>query len=134
MDGKITALPNGLDTVISKELDNNGTEFSGGEYQKLSLARSILVNHALMLFDEPSSSLEPNAEKAFFENIKQLCHDCTAIVISHRLSISKFADKIWVLHDGEVVEQGSHAELMNLNGRYAAMFINQAENYIEADA
>lgn len=126
---KIKDFPQGLNTAIGREFDSDGVEFSGGEYQKLALARAIIYNQGLVMLDEPSSALDPNAEKNFVDNLRTLCKKRTAIIVSHRLSITRFADKIAVIDNGKIVEVGSHEELMKLNGKYATMFENQAQDY-----
>ncbi len=129
IDKKIIELPKGLATVIGREFDTDGAEFSGGEYQKLSLARAIIYNQGLVVLDEPSSALDPNAEKMIIENLRILCKNRTAIIVSHRLSFTRFADRIVVIDNGKIVEAGSHEELMELKGKYATMFENQAKDY-----
>ena len=130
LEEKIRELPNGLDSMISCEFDENGVEFSGGEYQKLALARVLILKQGIIIFDEPSSSLDPNSEKQFFDDIKDLCSERTAIIVSHRLSVAKYSDRIFLLKNGVIFEKGTHSELMKLNNEYATMFNNQAENYI----
>lgn len=129
MEKRIRELPHGLDTTISKEFDSEGVEFSGGEYQKLALARAMIFKQGLVVFDEPSSALDPNSEKNFVNSLRNLCKDRTALLVSHRLAISRFADKIAVVEAGRIVEYGSHDELIKLSGKYAEMFNNQAEDY-----
>lgn len=129
LEKKIRALPKGLDTIIGREFDPNGVEFSGGEYQKLALARAIIYKQGIVMFDEPSSALDPHSERIFMDNLRALCKNRTSIIVSHRLSMTKFADKIIVIDNGRIVEIGSHEELMRAKGRYATMFENQAKDY-----
>lgn len=128
MGQKVKKLPLGLDTMVSYEFDQNGVEFSGGEYQKLALARAILLKQGMVILDEPSSSFDPNSEKQFFDNMKQLCKGKTAIIVSHRLAAAKFADRILLIKDGRIAESGTHSELMALGGEYSVMYKNQMEN------
>lgn len=131
LDDKISLLKYGINTAASKTYDYNGTEFSGGEKQKLSLARALYKKSEILIMDEPSSSLDPIAEHELFESIKNMSNDKTVIFISHRLSTTISADRIFLIDDGKIIESGSHKELMNLNGKYAQMFNMQAENYRE---
>ena len=129
MEEKIRSFPKGLDTVIGREFDPEGVEFSGGEYQKLSLARAILYNQGMVILDEPSSALDPISEAKFRDNLRVLCKDRTAVIVSHRLALTRSADKIVVVDGGRIVEAGSHDQLMRLKGKYAEMFENQAKDY-----
>lgn len=129
MEKKIKDFPHGLNTIIGREFDPDGVEFSGGEYQKLSLARAIIYNQGMVILDEPSSALDPNSEKKMMDNLRILCRNRSAIIVSHRLSMTRFADKIVVIDNGRIAEIGSHEDLMQLKGKYAIMFENQAEDY-----
>jgi ATP-binding cassette subfamily B protein len=119
----------GYDTVITKEFDNEGVLLSGGESQSLAITRALYKDSPVMILDEPSSALDPIAEYNLNHTMLNLCGDKTVIVISHRLSTTKMADKIYMLEDGQIIEQGTHDELMQLNGKYAEMFRLQAEKY-----
>lgn len=127
---KVAELDNGFDTFIYRDFDESGIEFSGGEGQKLAIARAIFKNAPIMILDEPTAALDPMAEydicKRFFDMTKGKC----SIFISHRLSSTKFTNKIAVLDDGELREFGTHRELMNIeNGLYKKMFEIQAQYY-----
>lgn len=126
---RVENLPNGLNTIIGYEFDQNGVEFSGGELQRLALARAILLKQGIIIMDEPSSSLDPNSEKNFFDNIKDLCVGKTAIIVTHRLAVARYADKIILIKNGIILERGSHEELMELNGEYSEMFKKQAKHF-----
>ena len=104
-------------------------EFSGGEAQKVAFARALYKNPALLILDEPTAALDPLAEYEIYQKFHVLSENRTTIFISHRLASSKFVDKIIVLDQGEIVEQGSHEELMSLNGKYAELFHLQADKY-----
>lgn len=126
---KLNALTNGLDTILTKEFDNSGTQLSGGERQKIAIARGFYKNSDLIILDEPSSALDPDAEYELNKAITEYAKEKTVIFISHRLSTTRNADKIYMFKDGEIIESGSHEELMSKNGQYAYMFNLQAEKY-----
>lgn len=122
-------MPKGYDTQLTKEFADDGINLSGGEAQKLALARVLYADPAVIILDEPSSALDPIAEYQLNKTITELAGDVTVIIISHRLSTTRFMDKIYMLENGEINEQGSHDDLMKLNGKYAEMFRLQAEKY-----
>jgi len=126
---KIDALPNGIDTELTKEFDKDGTSLSGGELQKLAIARVFAKDSDMIILDEPSSALDPMSEYELNRAMMSAAFDKTVIFISHRLSTTIMADRIYMLDGGRVIEQGSHDELMELNGKYAEMFNMQAEKY-----
>jgi ATP-binding cassette subfamily B protein len=128
---KIQSLPHGMDTILTKEFDEDGAILSGGEFQKLAVARVFAKESTIAILDEPSSALDPISEYELFENMMQACKNKTVIFISHRLSSAIMADSIYLLEHGEIVEEGSHCELMEKGGRYAQMFLMQAEKYRE---
>ena len=117
-----------LDRTVSREFVEDGIMLSGGETQKLALARLLMDDFGLMILDEPSSALDPLAEYKMTRLMFDVSNT-TTIMIAHRLSTIRDADRIYLISGGEVAEQGTHAELMALNGRYAEMFRKQAENY-----
>lgn len=127
---KICGLPHGMDTVMTKEFAEDGAVLSGGELQKIAVARAFAKEYQIAIFDEPSSALDPVAEYRLYENILQGCADKTVLFISHRLSTAALADRIYLFENGRIVEQGSHEMLMGQNGKYADMFRKQAENYV----
>ncbi len=129
ISAKIDALPNQYSTSMSKEFDESGVPFSGGEQQKIAIARAFYENKNVIIMDEPSSSLDPIAEYEMNTNIKQLAEDKTVIMISHRLSTIRMFDEIYVMDHGEIAEHGTHEELMEKEGLYYQMFIKQASNY-----
>jgi ABC-type multidrug transport system fused ATPase/permease subunit len=128
---KINSLPLGVNTSLYKELDDKGIEFSGGEGQKLALARAIYKNADILILDEPTSSLDPIAEYELFSGLSDIAENRTTLFISHRLSSTRFCDRIIVLDKGGIVECGSHDELLNKNGLYAELFRSQAKYYYE---
>lgn len=128
---KVMSLENTIDTVLTREFNDDGVVLSGGEFQKIAIARAFAKNFEIAIFDEPSSALDPIAEYKLYESMMETCKDKTVIFISHRLSSAILADKIYMIEDGVVVEEGTHEELMNSEGKYADMFKKQAEQYIE---
>ncbi len=122
----------GLDAQITKEFDKNGIVLSGGETQKLGLARLFTGQFGLLILDEPSAALDPAAEYNLNKVIMEL-RNTTTIMISHRLSTVRDADCIYLIENGTVAESGSHSQLMKQNGRYAEMFRMQAENYVKEE-
>ena len=116
-------------TYLNKEYDENGIDLSEGQWHKIILTRTIYQNHEVIVFDEPTSSLDPIAEYEFVKNILDKLSDKTIILISHRLSSVINFDKIIVLNDGTITEAGNHTELMALNGLYAEMYLTQAQRY-----
>ena len=126
---KITALPNGMDSVVTKEFDDEGAMFSGGEAQKISIARIFAGNSTIVIMDEPTSALDPIAEQEMYKNMFEACKDKTVIFISHRLSSAAAADRVYLFENGEIIEQGTHEELLSLNAKYADMWHKQADAY-----
>ena len=130
-DGKLAELDQGIDTMLTREFDENGTNLSGGEAQKIAIARVFAGNYDIIIMDEPSAALDPIAEYELNKQIAQFASDKTVIFISHRLSTTRHADRIYMFENGYIAEQGSHDELMRLGGKYAEMFTAQAEKYIK---
>lgn len=122
-------LPNGKANFISTLLDKNGIQPSGGIGQKLALARSMYHKGKLIIMDEPTSALDPRSEQEIFENMLAITKDQTSLFISHRLSSTKYADRILVCNKGHIDECGTHEELLKENRLYAEMFNTQAELY-----
>lgn len=128
-DNKLDSLPNGIDSVLTREFDEDGVLLSGGEQQKIALARTFVNGYEFIIMDEPSAALDPDSEYELNRLMMNSAFDKTVIFISHRLSTTRMADRIYMMDGGEIVEQGTHDELMALNGKYAEMFNIQAENY-----
>jgi ATP-binding cassette subfamily B protein len=126
--GLIDRLPNGMNTVLGNYFDA-GQELSVGEWQKIALARALLREAQVIVLDEPTSAMDASAEYDMFKRFRELAAGRTAILISHRLSTVKMADRIYVLRDGRVVESGTHEELVRRAGRYADLFEAQASGY-----
>ncbi|MGV1054973.1 ABC transporter ATP-binding protein [Clostridium perfringens] len=128
---KINSLQKGIDTSLLKILDGEGVELSGGENQKLALARALYKNGKIVILDEPTSALDAVAEYNIYKGFDELIGDKTAIYISHRLASTKFCDVIAFFENGEIVEYGTHEELLKKNGKYSDMFNIQAQYYKE---
>lgn len=126
---KIKSLPKGIHTILTKEFDEDGAVLSGGEYQKVVVARALANSAPVKVFDEPSSALDPIAEYELFQAILEESREHIMFFISHRLSSVKDADIVFMLEDGRLIEKGTHAELMESGGKYAAMYQMQAKNY-----
>ncbi len=129
LEKKVKTLGKSIDTELLKVIYDDGIELSGGENQKLALARALYKNGPIVILDEPTSALDPIAEKDIYESFNDMIGNRTAIFISHRLSSTKFCDKVIFIEDGKIIESGSHSELMALKGKYAHMFNLQAQYY-----
>ncbi len=121
-------LPDQYDQALGRRF-NNGIELSGGEWQKVALARAYMKEAQLLILDEPTSSLDARAEYEVFQRFAELTKDKMAVLISHRFSTVRMADRILVLDKGEIIEMGSHEELLEKKGRYAELFMLQAKGY-----
>ncbi len=128
----IANLPDGYETPLTRVFEDNGIELSGGQWQKLSIARAFYSDSDIIILDEPTASLDPMAEQEIFNRFDELRQDKTTVFVSHRLSSATTADKIFVLEYGELIEQGSHSELMAKHGKYYELFSTQARRYIES--
>ncbi len=126
---KFCTLPDGYNTQLTKEFNDSGINLSGGEAQKIAIARVLYADAGVLVLDEPSSALDPLAEYTLNKSVTTLAEDKTVIIISHRLSTTRFVDTIFMLEDGRVIEQGNHDNLLAQNGKYAEMFRLQAEKY-----
>lgn len=130
---KVMSLPKQHHTVLTKEFDENGAVLSGGEYQKIAIARVFAKNTSVAIFDEPSSALDPLSEYAMYESMMESCKNKSVIFISHRLSSAVLADKVYLMENGEIIESGTHSELLKKGGKYTEMWNKQAEKYHETE-
>ena len=128
-DEKLKQLPNGIHSQLTTEFSQDGVGLSGGESQKIAIARVFARPFELIIMDEPSSALDPIAEYELNQSILKNAEGKTVIFISHRLSTTRMADRIYMFDNGEIVERGSHDELMLKNGKYAEMYRVQAKKY-----
>ncbi len=128
---RVQALPKGARTFMNKDLDEAGVTLSGGEVQKLMLARALYKDAPMVILDEPTAALDPIAESEMYERYDELVHGRTAVFISHRLSSTRFCDRILFLENGRITEEGTHGELMQRGGAYAELFSIQARYYKE---
>ena len=128
---RVQALPKGAQTFMNKDLDEAGVALSGGEVQKLMLARALYKDAPMVILDEPTAALDPIAESEMYERYDELVHGRTAVFISHRLSSTRFCDRILFLENGRITEEGTHGELMQRGGAYAELFSIQARYYKE---
>ncbi len=129
----IERLPDGFATPLMRYFEQNGTELSIGQWQKLSIARAFYKDSDILILDEPTAALDPMAEQEVFNQFAHLGQDKIAVFVSHRLSSATTADKIVVLEQGEVCEMGTHAELMAAQGKYCTLFSTQAKHYVSRD-
>ena len=125
----IQTLPYKEWTSITKELDPEGINFSGGEIQKLMLARTLYKDSPIIILDEPTAALDPIAENKLYQKYSMLTKGKTSVFISHRLSSTRFCDRILFFENGKVLEMGTHEELIRRNGKYAKMYETQAKYY-----
>lgn len=129
-DDYILRLPNGYETSLMRFFEREGIELSIGQWQKLAIARAFYSHSDILILDEPTASLDAIAEQEIYDEFGRLCHDKTTIFVSHRLSSATMATKIVVLEYGEVVEEGTHLELMEKQGKYYELFSTQAKRYV----
>ena len=122
-------LPKGMDTHVYKNFDKDGFEPSGGEGQKIAIARALYKDAPIVILDEPTAALDPRAEYQIYQQFNQMVNGKTAVYISHRLSSTKFCDVIAVFSQGKIIEYGTHEELLEKQGIYSELFSMQAQFY-----
>ena len=127
-DKYVNNLPDKYDQVVGKMFEG-GIDLSGGQWQKLALARAFFRDAPILILDEPTSAIDARAEYEIFQNVQKLQKDKTVVIISHRFSTVRNADRILVLEDGKVLEEGNHEKLIKRKGLYAELFEIQAQGY-----
>jgi ATP-binding cassette subfamily B protein len=127
-DELVESLPNGYDQLIGRRF-KTGVDLSGGQWQKIAIARAYMRDAQVMILDEPTAALDARAEFEVFQRFKELSNDKTAVLISHRFSSVRMADRILVLANGRLEASGTHGELLAQGGRYAELFELQAAGY-----
>ena len=131
LEERVNTLPNGLYTHVGRTFDEQGFEPSGGEAQKIALARALIKDAPVVILDEPTAAMDARAEYELYRSFNELTLGKTAVYISHRMSSSRFCDKVAVLENGCLSEYGTHEELMALGGQYAALYAMQAQYYTD---
>lgn len=121
------ALTDGVQTMLSREFD--GAELSGGQWQRIAIARGLYRNADFIVLDEPTSAIDPLEETQLYQGFSELCKEKTAVIVTHRLGSARIADRIVVLKDGQIVEEGTHASLLQKNGEYSRMYAAQSQWY-----
>ncbi len=129
---KVGSLPYGKDTTVGRRFDEEGFEPSGGEAQKIALARALCKDSPVIILDEPTAAMDPRAEYEMYRSLNSLVRKKTAIYISHRLSSCRFCDRIAVLHQGNLIESGTHEKLLENHALYAELYNMQAQYYTDS--
>ena len=131
--GRIVELKDGIHSKYDKAFWDDGINFSGGEKQKLLLARALYRKAPLIILDEPTAALDPISENRLYETYDEMRKDKTTVFISHRLASTRFCSRIILMEDGKIAEEGTHEELLKLRGKYYELFETQAKYYREND-
>lgn len=131
---KIQALKDKENSILTKNIEKEGIELSGGEKQRLMLARAIYKEGSLLILDEPTAALDPIAESELYKEYNKIAKNKTAIFISHRLATTKFCNRIILMEEGKISAIGSHSDLMEKSEIYKEMYVNQSKRYKETNA
>ena len=134
MKEHVASLPHGMDTAVTKEYEDDGVNLSGGEGQKIAIARALYKNAPFLILDEPTAALDPMAEAEIYSDLNSMAKNRTTVFISHRLSSCRFCDEIAVFREGRIVERGDHGTLLSENGAYAELWNAQAKYYVDSPA
>ena len=132
LDRKTAALKKGIHQKLNRQINPDGIELSGGEYQRLLLARAMYKDSPVLILDEPTAALDPIAERELYNQYNNAFINKTVFYISHRLASTQFCDRIFYLEDGRITETGTHSELLARNGAYARLFNIQSKYFTEA--
>ena len=130
---KIESLPDGWETYLNRRVYEDGAELSGGETQRLMLARALYKKAPFILLDEPTAALDPIAEADMYSKYNEMTAGCSSVYISHRLASTRFCDRILLIDEHKIAEEGTHKELLELGGKYAELFAVQSKYYREGD-
>ena len=128
---KIRSLPKQENTMLGREVYLDGVDLSGGQTQRLMLARALYKNAPVVVLDEPTAALDPIAESDLYQKYNDLTGNCTSVYISHRLASTRFCDRVLLIENGGIAEEGTHEELLAQGGRYAYLFNIQSKYYTE---
>ena len=129
LEDLLEKLPNGLETHLGTDFDNSGVSVSGGQAQKIAMARALYKDAPIMILDEPTAALDPISEFEVYQKFNQITQNKTAFFISHRLSSCRFCDEILVFDQGSIIQRGPHDELVNQEGKYQELWTAQAQYY-----
>ena len=130
---KINSLPNGTKTLLGRQINEGAIDLSGGETQRLLLARAVYRSAPILILDEPTAALDPIAEDGIYRRYNEISEGCTSVFISHRLASTRFCNRILFLDGAVLAETGSHDELMAQNGKYREIFDVQSKYYKEEE-
>ncbi|MBD5460476.1 MAG: ABC transporter ATP-binding protein, partial [Lachnospiraceae bacterium] len=134
LDDRVRRLPGGLKTMFGKEAYEDAVDFSGGEKQKLMLARALYKPAPMLVLDEPTAALDPLMESELYEQYCRFSEHKTSVFISHRLASTRFCDRVLLMEAGRIIEEGTHEQLLEKDGRYAWMFRLQSKYYQQQEA
>ena len=129
LDDVLEGFANGTDTKLGKDLYADGADLSGGQWQRIAIARACMGSKEILIFDEPTAAIDPWEEENLLQNLRSILNGRTAVLLSHRIGFARLADTIYMMQEGQIVEQGSHEELLQMNGLYSQFFFAQQKLY-----
>lgn len=129
LDDVMEGFANGTDTKLGKDLYADGADLSGGQWQRIAIARACMGSKEILIFDEPTAAIDPWEEENLLQNLRSILNGRTAVLLSHRIGFARLADRIYMMQEGQIVEQGSHEELLQKNGLYSQFFFAQQKLY-----